>query len=78
MAVVTAKEMAKLLESNGFTLLHQKGSHKKYVNGNVFAILVYHGNDKESLSTGVVKNIKKAILKSKENEANISGSNSTQ
>lgn len=67
MKPVTAKEMIKLLESNGFTLLHQRGSHKKYINGNVSAILVYHGNDKETMSPGIVKTIKKQILKAKEN-----------
>ena len=79
MKQTTAKELIKLLESEGFTLLHQKGSHKKYVKDNVFAIVVYHGNAKETMSPGVVKTVKQQILKAKENgkKENISTSNSS-
>lgn len=60
---MTAKEMIKLLEKNGFKYVSANGSHKKYRNptSGKTVIIPYHGGD---LKAGTEKNIlKQAGLK---------------
>jgi len=58
---MTVKEAIKLLESSGFTRISQRGSHIKYGKGSFRVNIVMHRSPKETLSTGIIKCIKKVI-----------------
>jgi len=52
-----AKEVLKILKSNGFELKSQKGSHKKLIKGEMVVIVPDHG--KKDIPIGTLKSIEK-------------------
>ncbi len=60
--VISAKELIKFLQSKGFVLIRQKGSHQRYKNASGKAITIpVHGKD----------NLKRGLLNGILNELNL-------
>lgn len=59
---MTARQMKKLLEQNGFVCVRQRGSHQQYQKGDVTTTLPIHRGD---LKKNIEKNILKAIEQGK-------------
>lgn len=58
--VISAKELIKFLESRGFVLVRQKGSHKRFKNNNGQAITIPdHGKTplKRGLLNGILNDL---------------------
>lgn len=56
---MTVNEAKKVLDSNGFIIKSQKGSHVKFVKGNKTIIIACHGRKSERLHPRSVKEIMK-------------------
>lgn len=57
--MVEVKKVIKALESDGWLLVSQKGSHKKYRKGNKSIIVPNHGSSKD-MPNGTLSNIVKS------------------
>ncbi len=61
---MTVTQAIKLLEKNGFTFVHQIGSHRKYAKGSLRHTVVYHGTTKEELCKKGIKSLNLVINES--------------
>lgn len=69
MKSVKPRQLTKVLESSGFTLTRQKGSHRLYKKGDLRVVIPYHNKD---LKPGTLHNIlKQAGITREELEDNI-------
>jgi predicted RNA binding protein YcfA (HicA-like mRNA interferase family) len=56
--VMSAKDIIKILEKNGWEFVRQKGSHKQYKKNNVLCTIPFH----DEIKSGTLSNIKRTIV----------------
>jgi predicted RNA binding protein YcfA (HicA-like mRNA interferase family) len=62
---MTAKEVIKELVKNGWELVSQKGSHKKFKKNGKSCIVADHGNN--NIPTGTLNSIKNSVKLAEDN-----------
>jgi predicted RNA binding protein YcfA (HicA-like mRNA interferase family) len=58
---LTVKQAINLLVDNGYSKLNQRGSHIKFGKEGERFTIIYHSNDKETISSMIEKKLKKQL-----------------